>query len=97
MAHLKADDLKKVEKGRHPDINDDILANWRLIEADFRREYRIDLILEIRTMSWRYFLALLSGLSADSRFMMKLQEKQEESKDLIDDGKAMALFNSLAS
>lgn len=97
MARLRADKVKKAEKGRHPDINEDILANWRLIEADFRREYRIDLVSEIRTISWRYFLALLSGLSADSRFMMKLQEKQEQSKDLIDDDEAMALFGSLAS
>lgn len=97
MARLKAGKLQKAEKVKHPDIDEDILANWRLIEADFKREYRIDLALEIRTMSWRYFLTLLSGLSPRSRFIMKLQEKHEQSKDMIDDDEAMALFGSLAS
>lgn len=86
-----------MERQKHPDADRDILENWRLIEADFKREYQIDLVREIRTMSWRYFLTLLTGLSSKSRFMMKLHEEQEQSKDMIDDGEAMALFGSLAS
>lgn len=90
-------DRRKVQRVKHPDVNEDILANWRLIEADFRREYRIDLVFEISKMSWRYFLSLLSGLSAESRFMTKLQQKEEQEKDMIDDDEAIALFGSLSS
>lgn len=94
MVHRKSEAENKVNQS---DINNDILANWKLIEADFKREYGLDLVREVRTMSWRYFLSLLVGLSQKSRFMMILQEKQEKRKDVIDDDQAMALFNSLSS
>lgn len=37
---------------------------WRYIEADFQREYGID--LTVSNMSWRKFCVLYNGLSQDS-------------------------------
>jgi hypothetical protein len=45
---------------------------WSVIEADFQREYRIDLMREIGGMTWRRFNALLGGLSIDSRAITDL-------------------------
>lgn len=36
------------------------------VEADFQREYRIDLVQELQQMTWRRFVTLVRGLSADS-------------------------------
>lgn len=43
-----------------------MLHHWASIEADFYREYRIDLVVEIKKISWRRFCVLLSGLSPNS-------------------------------
>lgn len=40
-----------------------MLAVWEYIEADFRRDYHIDLAEALPHMSWRQFLTLLHGLS----------------------------------
>lgn len=39
-----------------------------VIEADFKREYDIDLVEALPDMSWRRFSILLGGLSGNSRF-----------------------------
>lgn len=36
------------------------------MEADFQREYRINLVTEIRGMTWRRFSTLLRGLGPES-------------------------------
>lgn len=41
-----------------------VIDFWPAIEADFRREYRLDLATELERMSWRRFLVLLRGLSS---------------------------------
>jgi hypothetical protein len=38
-----------------------------LVEADFQREYGIDLMASLDSMSWRRFVVLLGGLSLESR------------------------------
>jgi hypothetical protein len=43
-----------------------ILKGWRLLRADWRREYRTELWDDIETLSWDDFCAFLSGLSRDS-------------------------------
>lgn len=42
-----------------------------MIEADFAREYGMDLTAELAAgLSWRRFRVLLAGLSASSRWML---------------------------
>jgi len=43
-----------------------VLENWAIVEADFQREYQINLIRDIKTMNWRRFIVLLSCLSPNS-------------------------------
>ncbi|AHH94224.1 hypothetical protein GCM10010174_22950 [Kutzneria viridogrisea] len=44
-----------------------ILRHWRLVYADWRREYGRDLMADLDAgLSWWEFAALLTGLSADS-------------------------------
>lgn len=52
---------------------DEIIEKWGLIEADFMREYRIDLVKELPAMSWRRFMVLVSGLSVNSHFYLSFQ------------------------
>lgn len=53
------------------------------MEADFQREYRIDLRRELRTMSWRRFCVLLGQVSKDSRLVLSVGQTKK-----ILDGKA---------
>lgn len=46
----------------------DIIKDWSVLEADFRREYNIDLVKA--RLSWRAFLVLASGLSPNSIWVM---------------------------
>ncbi len=43
-----------------------MIANFGLIEADFQREYRINLAADVWQMSWRRFTVLLRDLSPES-------------------------------
>ncbi|WP_373323199.1 Gp15 family bacteriophage protein [Alkalihalobacterium chitinilyticum] len=54
--------------------------HWGAIEADFQREYRINLEESIHTISWRRFLILVKGLSQKSVLVgiMQSQKKQQE-------------------
>jgi len=51
-----------------------MLEYWALIEADFFREYNIRLVDEIGNLTWRLFINLVNGLSADSRWMSVLRD-----------------------
>lgn len=42
------------------------------MEADFLREYRVDLVNELTTMSWRRFSVLIRCLSPGSATIAKL-------------------------
>lgn len=43
-----------------------MIAHFAAIEADFQREYRINLAAEVWLMSWRRFAVLLRDLSPES-------------------------------
>jgi len=51
-----------------------VLEHWNLVEADFQREYGIDLVEAAEVMSWRRFTALLGGLSANSVLLAALND-----------------------
>jgi len=44
------------------------------LEADFQREYGIDLTKEIKTMSYRRFCVLKNNLSGNSVYVLKIRE-----------------------
>lgn len=48
-----------------------------MLEADFQREYGINLEQELWHMSWRRFLVLLNNLSGDSVYILTLQARKE--------------------
>lgn len=57
-----------------------MLAIWAAIEADFQRDYGLDLPRELPRMSWRRFKTLLAGLGPDSaaaRAQLWLMERAE--------------------
>ncbi|MCE5322147.1 Gp15 family bacteriophage protein [bacterium] len=45
------------------------------MEADFQREYNLDLWAIIDVISWRRFFVLLQGLSADSLLFSRNQRR----------------------
>lgn len=57
----------------------DILKEWALIEADFQREYRIDLCSQLHSLSWRKFLVLLNGLSVNSTLSFVVHKSKKPS------------------
>jgi hypothetical protein len=57
------------------------LENWTHIEADFQREYNIDLMQDIKSMSFRRFTSLLKCLSINSNWYALNNTKQEIIED----------------
>lgn len=53
--------------------------HWGAVEADFQREYGIDLLAGLDGMSWRRFLVLLQGLSAGSWWAKLLEDDKPKS------------------
>lgn len=47
-----------------------MLAHWGALEADFAREYRMDLNVEAWRMTWRRLGTLISGLSPASLWVL---------------------------
>jgi hypothetical protein len=54
--------------------DESLLDHWQLLEADFLREYGLDLNEVVTRISWRRFMALVSGLSPNSAFRMVVSE-----------------------
>lgn len=51
----------------------DVLAFWSCVEADFQREYQLNLVTEMQSgLSYRRFMALLQGLSHRSVFIQSI-------------------------
>ncbi|MHB9054255.1 MAG: Gp15 family bacteriophage protein [Thermoleophilia bacterium] len=48
------------------------------MEADFLREYSIDLPKEIDALTYRKFTVMLNGLSADSRWQQSFQDDRNK-------------------
>lgn len=84
---------------RHPaqsngnEIN--ILEQWSLIEADFQREYGINLAEDIGAMSWRRFSILLKGLSRDSVFVLTNRSDDSDAETVADDDQAERMVAGL--
>ena len=66
-------------------MNIGIAENWDLIEADFQREYQINLISEYETMSWRRFLVLLRGLGPNSVLAISMMSNRQKKEAEIDE------------
>lgn len=47
-----------------------MITHFATIEADFQREYRIDLVRDVWSMTWRRFVVLLNGLSVGSTWKL---------------------------
>lgn len=67
----------------------DILENWALIEADFRREYGIRLIDELYNMSIREFIVLLNNMSGNTLFTLKREAYRQQREQIVTDPKAV--------
>ena len=79
-----------------------MLHIWDAIEADFLRDYRIVLMEQIESMTWRYFLVLLNNLSPYGAVAMRIRaanDKPEysESGSNDDEKDANQFFSSLLS
>lgn len=48
------------------------MESWAFVEADFLREYSIDLAADLPGMSWRRFQVLLRALSSQSVTVTRL-------------------------
>lgn len=59
------------------------MTHFGLIEADFQREYNIDLTKDF--LSWRRFITLVSSLSGESAFIYTLAEEKKKEKEVIAD------------
>lgn len=76
-----------------------MLHVWDAIEADFLRDYGIDLVKQLKSMTWRRFLVLLNNLSpygAVATRIHELKEKQESTPE-TDETAANAFFSSIVS
>ena len=77
-----------------------MLLIWDAIEADFLRDYRIDLIEQLDHMTWRHFLALLNNLSPQGAVAVRIRselQRQDNTTAMDDEAAANALFASVAS
>jgi hypothetical protein len=70
----------------------DILKDWAILEADFRREYNIDLVRD-RHLSWRSFLILANGLSPNSIWVMTYKGRNEGEIAIEDEELAERAFD----
>lgn len=68
-----------------------------MIEADFQREYNIDLSESLSRISWRRFTTLLQGLSRNSVYIIVNQNMEKQYDNVMEDEEAMALMNALAT
>jgi hypothetical protein len=61
------------------------------LEADFQREYGIDLSRSLARISWRRFCALVAGFSPESRWQLALKDDKEQPR-VIEDPKEAERF-----
>ena len=74
-----------------------MLLIWDAIEADFLRDYGIDLREQIRSISWRRFLVLLNNLSPTGAVAVSIRAEAEKQEKEGAEGKeaADAFFSSV--
>ena len=63
---------------------------WSAVEADFLRDYQIDLVEQIDRISWRRFLVLLNNLSPKGAVAVQLLAKHNDDDSTPEDDKAAA-------
>lgn len=61
---------------------------WGYVEADFQRDYGINLVSELPRMSWRRFRVLLNGLSPYGALASHYEEaaKRQSAEDAREGG-----------
>lgn len=78
-----------------------MLHIWDAVEADFFRDYGIDLVEQLDHMSWRRFVTLLNNLSPYGAVAMQIRARNEgknKERDEKDEEKAAdAFFSSIMS
>lgn len=76
-----------------------MLHIWDAVEADFLRDYRISLMEQIDSMSWRLFLVLLNNLSPNGAVAVRIRAENEkkEPDEKSDEQAANAFFSSIVS
>lgn len=74
---------------------------WDAVEADFQRDYGIDLARQLDTMSWRRFKVLVANLNpygaVASRMQIKEQNGEYDTDDETDKAQAEAFFRDIVS
>lgn len=79
-----------------------MLHIWDAVEADFERDYGIDLMKQLDVMSWRRFLVLLNNLNPHGAVASSIRAKNDETDlenrtDKEEEAAANAFFSSLVS
>ncbi len=74
---------------------------WDAVEADFLRDYGIDLVEQIDVMSWRRFSILFRNLSPYGATAARIEEMKRKPKEdmTVEEGRsqAAAFFASVLS
>lgn len=76
---------------------------WDAVEADFLRDYNINLMEQIDTMSWRRFLVLLHNLNPHGAVAYRSEaarnenKKKREKENLSTKAASDSFFNALLS
>lgn len=73
---------------------------WDAVEADFQRDYGIDLMEQIDKISWRRFTALFRNLSpygAVATRADELRDQEEEAEAGNTEAQATAFFSKVLS
>lgn len=78
-----------------------MLFLWDAIEADFLRDYRISLMEQLDSMSWRRFIVLLHNLNPHgavaARIMAANDSSEMNTTEAEDEKAANAFFTSVVS
>lgn len=78
-----------------------MLHLWDAVEADFKRDYGIDLMEQIDHMTWRRFIVLFSNLSpygaTASKADMLRKQLEEEPDEETSEQQANDFFASILS
>lgn len=74
---------------------------WDAVEADFQRDYGIDLARQLDTISWRRFRVLVSNLNPYGAVASRIQAQKDAPADFTDDEtdrlQAEAFFRDIIS
>jgi hypothetical protein len=71
----------------------DYINDWAILEADFTREYAID--LTTASLSWRRFCILANGLSSNSIWVMTYKGRSEGTVAITDDAAGERAVNNV--